>query len=75
MLLISQVGVLPQLQSISISMKDLTILLNLLSLAAADVNTMTDKILKDILKDYNRDARPVGNTTNRKLFTKIIILE
>ena len=33
--------------------------------AAADVNTMTDKILKDILKDYNPDSRPAGKLTDR----------
>ena len=31
----------------------------------ADVTTMTDKILKDILKDYNPKARPAGNLSDR----------
>ena len=33
--------------------------------AIADVTTMTDKILKDILKDYNPKARPAGNLSDR----------
>ncbi len=33
--------------------------------ALADVTTMTDKILKDILKDYNPKARPAGNLSDR----------
>ena len=35
---------------------------------SADVNTMTDKILKDILKDYNPDSRPAGKLSDRELF-------
>ena len=34
-------------------------------LVNADVNTMTDKIIKDILKDYNPDARPAGKIDDR----------
>ena len=30
-----------------------------------DVTSMTDKILKDILKDYNAQARPAGNVSDR----------
>ena len=33
--------------------------------ALADVTSMTDKILKDILKDYNPKARPAGNLSDR----------
>ena len=33
--------------------------------ALGDVTTMTDKILKDILKDYNPKARPAGNLSDR----------
>ena len=32
----------------------------------ADVNTMTDKIIKDILKDYSPDSRPAGKLSNRQ---------
>ena len=39
-----------------------------LSPTSADVNTMTDKILKDILKDYNPDSRPAGKLSDRELF-------
>ena len=41
-----------------------------LSLTSADVNTMTDKILKDIMKDYNPDSRPAGKLSDRKSFAK-----
>ena len=39
-----------------------------LSPTSADVNTMTDKILKDILKDYNPDSRPAGKLSDREFF-------
>ena len=41
------------------------ILCFLLSRVQCDVNTMTDKILKDILKDYNADSRPAGKVSDR----------
>ena len=31
----------------------------------ADVDTMTDKIIKDILKDYNPNARPAGQVSDK----------
>ena len=42
-----------------------------LSLTTADVNTMTDKIMKDILKDYNPDSLPAGKSSDRKIFLQI----
>ena len=41
------------------------LILCLVSLATADHNTMTDKILKDILKDYNAGSRPVGHVSDK----------
>ena len=42
------------------------ILTTLTAVILADVNTMTDKIIKDILKDYSPDSRPAGKLSNRK---------
>ena len=52
----------------TITLSFLIILTVAASLTRADVNTMTDKILKDILKDYNPDARPAGKLSDRKLY-------
>ena len=49
------------------------IILLTVSLTSADVNTMTDKILKDILKDYNPDSRPAGKLSDRKMLYKLDI--
>ena len=75
MLLISNVGVSADLQSLLAghrTMKRFFLLPLLFSLSAANVTTMTDKILKDILKDYNPGSRPTGNLTDRKLSYKIV---
>lgn len=55
-----------------VTMKRFSLLPLLFSLSAANVTTMTDKILKDILKDYNPGSRPTGNLTDRKLSYKIV---
>ena len=47
------------------SLSFLIVLALSLSSTTADVNTMTDKILKDILKDYNPDSRPAGKLSDR----------
>ena len=71
-------GVLPLLQSLlgtrdsiimTFSLHPLLLILVTVYLAGADVNTMTDKIMKDILKDYNPDSRPAGNKTDRNSCT------
>ena len=54
--------------STTITLSFLLILTVAPTLTRADVNTMTDKILKDILKDYNPDARPAGKLSDRKLY-------
>ena len=53
------------------SLSFLIVLILSLSLTTADVNTMTDKILKDILKDYNPDSRPAGKLSDRQMFYKL----
>ena len=52
----------------TITLSFLIILTVAASLTRADVNTMTDKILKDILKDYNPYSRPAGKLSDRELF-------
>ena len=53
------------------SLSFLIVLTVFISLTTADVNTMTDKILKDILKDYNPDSRPAGKLSDRQMFYKL----
>ena len=61
----------PDIPSHSVNIRIMrgSLLLSLLSTfvmtALADVTSMTDKILKDILKDYNPKARPAGNLSDR----------
>ena len=43
----------------------LSMALMLSSKCLADVNTMTDKIIKDILKDYKAESRPAGKLSDR----------
>ena len=38
----------------------------IVNLARCDVTSMTDKILKDIFKDYNQESRPAGAQSDRK---------
>ena len=64
-------GATPDIPSHSVNSRIMrgSLLLSLLSTfvmtALADVTSMTDKILKDILKDYNPKARPAGNLSDR----------
>ena len=62
-------GATPHIPSHSVNIMRSSLLLFILSAfiisALADVTSMTDKILKDILKDYNPKARPAGNLSDR----------